>query len=370
MKIVVINSTVFPTGQGGMSLPGYGGLEVIAWHCAKGLAERGHDVTLVGPIGTQCPGCEVIQCLPPGMSEEVAWRGCVWKNANNEDIKWPGYWQKIVEINDKGKEFVCIDHSWSKWVYMLKAERRIRNCKILGVMHAPIHTMINSLPPGEKPCIVCISEDQKNHFEALFSPAKARVAYNGICTQTYRPINTPRSNRFLFLARFSTIKGPHLSIEACKKAGVGLDLIGDTTITNEPDLINRCKQMADGKQIRIIGNVPRGETVWWYSQAHALLHPNQIFREPFGLSLVESLAGGCPVIGWNYGSLPEIVRHGETGWLVNSMDELTNIIKTVAGNIPDRIRDRCKEWSQRFSLENMVSRYEELCQEAIETGGW
>lgn len=365
MKIAVISSSVFPLCPPNGVL-GYAGLEVVAYHCAKGLAERGHQVTMFAPMGSVVPGVEVIQCLPPGHPEEAAYGGCTLKNNSGDEVRWPGYWSKLLEFNNGG---VIIDQSWNKWAYMLAVERRL-TAPILGVMHAPVNSMYSSPPPVENPRIVCISEDQKNHFDALFSPRKARVARNGIDLDFYRSVRTPRSNRFLFLARFSTIKGPDIALEACKKTGAGLDLIGDTTITQEPDYYNRCVSMCDGNQLKVIGNIPRGETVWWYSQAHCMLHPNLRFREPLGLAPLEAQACGSPVIAFNYGALRETVLHGETGWLVKSEDEFTEAVKNVAQNVPDYVRKRCVEWAGEFSIPKMIDGYENLCQRALDGEVW
>jgi len=198
---------------------------------------------------------------------------------------------------------VIIDHSWGKWAYSLKAEGGTK-APVLGVFHAPIKTMYGSwppvfpqLPPIEKACAVCISEDQARQFKEIHDPCDVRVCYNGVDTEFYKPIEgIKRSNRFLFLARFSTIKGPLLAIQACKEVGVGLDLVGDTSITQEPEYFQKCKSLCDGEQIRMVGPASRGECVWWFSQAHALIHPNfpapklghPGFREPFGLAPVEA----------------------------------------------------------------------------------
>lgn len=356
MKICVISSSIFP-----LPPAGYSGLEQLAYLCAKGLVERGHQVTLIAPIGSSCPGVELIQCLPPRFPEEMVYGGCVWKDANGQDVQWPGYWSKLLEFNNGG---VIIDHSWETWSAALKMEGRLK-APVLRWCHAPVNSMFSQTPPDCVSC-VCISDDQKQHLEALFYPKKARTCHNGIDLDFYKPIQTKRTDRFLFLARFSSIKGPDIAIEACLKAGVGLDLIGDTTITQEPQLLQKCKEMADGKQIRIIGNVPRGETVWWYSQAYALLHPNERFREPFGLAPVEALACECPVLAWDNGAMRETIRHGETGWLVHSVDELVERIKYVAGNRENSaIRAKCREQAHKFSIQNMITRYEELCEEAL-----
>lgn len=346
MKICVVSTPVFR-----VPCAGYAGLEVIAWETARGLATLGHQVALVAPDGSECPGVEMIYNGP-----EKTW---------DEKTAYSKYWHHLPNFD------VVVDSSWNKWSYILKREGKLP-APILGVMHAPVNTMYGSLPPDiDKPCFVCISQDQANHFEAIHG-REAKVCYNGIDLKYYRPMNVPRTERFLFLARFSSIKAPHLAIEACKKAGVGLDLVGDTSITNEPDYLKYCESLADGNQIRIVGPASRGETVWWFSQAKALLHPTQNFREPFGLAPVEAMACGCPVVAWNYGALKETVGSG-CGVLVKSVDDMVKAIIDIK-NTPDEqmraIRQVCVENARRFSIENMTKRYEELCIDAVTNGGW
>ena len=348
MKIAVISSTVFPSPPSG-----YAGLEMVAWQQASGLAALGHQVTLFAPDGSTCPGGQVFGFGPPGRISEVDAYG--------------KYWQYLPQFD------AVIDNSWQKWAYSLKAEGRL-NAPVLGVMHAPVDTMLSSPPPVPKPCVVCISDDQKAHYEALFG-GQARRAYNGIDLEYYKPLGLPRSGRFLFLGRFSSVKSPDLAIEACLAAGVGLDLVGDTKLTGEPELFEKCKRLCDGEQIRMVGPASRGECVWWFSQAHALVHPVKNFREPFGLAPVEAQACGCPVIAWDNGAMKETVEHGRTGWLVTSVDDLVNRIKSTAGEFraypggKENLRGNCREWAGQFSVQNHAKRYDELCQEAIR-GGW
>lgn len=360
MRIAVISSTVFS-----VPTPGYSGLEHLAWLQAKGLAAKGHEVSLIAPEGSTCPGVTIIPSCPPGQ----------W----DESKAYGGYWQRLLDFD------AVLDHSWAKWAYILKQEGRLK-CPVLGVCHAPVNTMYHSLPEGiDKPCFVCISQDQANHFQALFS-REARVAYNGVDLNYYKPLNILRSRRYLFLARFSSIKGPDIAIDACLRAGESLDLIGDTSITNEPQYFEHCKQKASEgqnfdrrdsycgtanyivEQIRMVGPASRGACVWWFSQAHCLLHPNQRFREPFGLAPVEAQACGVPVIAWNYGAMRETVRHGETGFLVSSLDDMVELIRSRAVEGLDR--NKCREWASQFSEQRMIDRYDELIREAVETGGW
>lgn len=341
MRVAVISTPVFPCPP-----IGYSGLEAIAWSKAKGLAAKGHKVTLIAPEGSWCPGVEVLSCgVPPGQWDEKSF--------------YSKYWQELPKFD------AIIDESWAKWSYTLKMEGKLK-APILGVCHAPVSTMFQTLPEVEHPCFVCISQDQAAHFQGLFSRS-ARVAYNGIDLDQYKPLGIPRSNRFLFLARFSSVKSPDVCQDACIAADVGLDLIGDTSITNEPDYFAKCQAKCDGKKIRMIGSQPRGGCVWWFSQARGLLHLTRNFREPFGLAPVESQACGAGVLAWDNGALRETVKHGETGFLVNSLQGAIDVLKSGAMDGLDR--EKCREWASQYSVQNMVNRYEALCLEAME-GGW
>lgn len=340
----MVSTGVFALGPTGAI--GYSGLEHVAWLQARGLAEKGHQVALVAPEGSSCPGVTVIPIGPAGQWDEKRSYGT--------------YWQHLPQFD------VIIDNSWNKHSYTLKMEGKLK-APILSVLHAPVDTMFKAPPPVDKPCMVCISDDQKSNFEGLFGKHQARRAYNGVDLDYYKPLNTPRSDRFLFLARFSSVKSPDINQEICLQAGVGLDMVGDCTITQEPELLKHCQRRADGKQIKIVGGCTRGETVYFYSQARALAHVCPNFREPFGLAPVEAQACGLPVLGFRYGALTETVCHGETGFLVTSIPEAVDVVKS--GALDALSRDRCRENASRFSVQNMVTRYEELCQEAL-GGGW
>lgn len=341
MKICVISSTVFA-----VPLQGYGGLEILAWQQAKGLAAKGHQVTLVAPDGSECPGAAVFPTGPAGR--------------HGEEHAYAKYWPLLPEHD------VVIDHSWAKWSLSLKAEGRL-DAPCLCVCHAPVDTMFGSMPPVERPCFVCISEDQGTHFRALFS-RDCRVAHNGVDLDFYRPLGVPRSGRFLFLARFSTVKSPDVCIDVCKRAGAELDLVGDVSITNEPEFLEQCKAACDGNRIKMVGPATRGNCVWWMSQSRGFLHLNSRFREPFGLAPVEAQLCGNGVLCWDYGAMRETVKHGETGFVVKSAEAAIEVIRSGALDALDR--NRCREWASQFSYDRMISRYEQLCQEAIEGGGW
>lgn len=351
MKICVISTPVFQFGNAG--LIGYGGLEHLAWQRAKGLAEKGHDVTLVAPEGSTCPGAKVIFNGRAGTWDERRAYGIYWKELLNFDV--------------------IIDETWNKWSYMLKAEGPAANIPILGVCHAPVGTMYQNPPPVPKPCIVCISHDQVANWKALHGRGDCRVCYNGVDLEFYRHTNEPRSDRYLFLARFSTIKGPDLAVKAAKQAQVGLDLVGDTSITQEPDFFNAVKAECNGSQIKMVGPASRGGCVGWFSRSNCLLHPNFRFREPFGLAPVEAMACGTPVLAFDFGAMRETVSHGKTGFLAHEFDDFVGYLmkfRDMDASEKQIMRENCIDWVSQFKLQNMIDRIEQLCIEALDTGGW
>jgi len=336
MKICIISTTIIPCPP-----KGYSGLEQLAWQQAVGLSKN-HEITLIAPTGSKVP--DNIQLIETqlGSSEKAA---------------YSNYWHKLPE-------FDCIvDHSWQKWSTILKIEGKLK-CPILLWLHAPVDTMFKSLPPIEKPCLVCISDDQASHVKELFK-CDARTCYNGVDDEFYKPNYRKRKNNYLFLARFSSIKGPDIALSVAKKYKVNLDMVGDDTITGEPQLCEHLKKECNlTPNLTYIGPQTREQCKLWFNRNKALLHPNLRFREPFGLAPVEAQLCGMPVIAWNYGAMKETILHGSTGFLVNSIEEFEELIKTNA--IADIKSQDCVDWAKRFSYNNMIKRVENLIYEALE----
>jgi glycosyltransferase involved in cell wall biosynthesis len=317
---------------------------MLAWLIAKGLDELGHEVVLIAPKGSKAPGNVTIHETTEREPERQA---------------YGGYWQKLPQYD------CIIDHSWEKWSYILKIEGRLK-APIMGVLHAPVKTMYQTPPPVDKPCMVAISKDQATSVEEHLK-CQSRVAYNGCDVDYYKPTGIARRNRYLFLARMSTIKGPDIAVAVAKKCRVGLDVVGDDQLTGEPTLVSHVKhECTISPNILYVGPQTRQACVSWFNGNKALLHPNKTFREPFGLAPVEAQLCGMPVIAWDNGAMRETVKHGETGFLVNSQQEMEELVAKNA--VADISSDRCREWASQFSYMNMISRYEELCKEAIEAG--
>lgn len=334
MRICVISSTIFKCPP-----DGYAGLEQLAYQQTVGLADKGHKVTLIAPKESTVPDNVSLHGTTLGEPERRA---------------YGGYVQKL-------KDFDCIiDNSWQKWAYQQ------HDTPVLGVLHAPVHTMYQVAPPVQKPCLICISKDQGEAAKELLK-CEVRVAYNGVDVDSYKPTGRVRNMRYLFLARMSSIKGPDIAIDVAKKCQVPIDMVGDDKVTGEPALADMVKEHCiRTPSARYIGNQSRKQCAVWFNANYALLHPNLRFREPFGLAPVEAQLCGMPVIAWNNGAMRETIKQGETGFLVNSQEGLEMLLQDNAVSMI-KAKD-CREWASQFSYQNMVNRYEELCEEALNEG--
>jgi glycosyltransferase involved in cell wall biosynthesis len=341
MKICIISTTILPCPP-----KGYSGLEQIAYQQASGLAVKGHQVLLVAPTGSVAPPGVELHQTTLGESEKQA---------------YSGYWQRLPEYD----AIICND--WEKWAYVLKMEGKLK-APILGVMHAPAHTMYKTPPPVDKPCLVAISKDQSEAIKEVLK-VDSRVAYNGVDSDFYTYFPEERK-RWLFLARMSSIKGPQIAVDIANRLGIELDMVGDDKITGEPELATQIKKACAESNGRIVyhGGVDRDQTVKFFRGAKGLLHMNKTFREPFGLAPVEAQMCGTPVIAWNHGAMRETISEGVSGFLVESERQAENIIQN--GMVEKLYPVKIREWAIQFRVENMINRYEFLIQEALDTGGW
>ncbi|HWZ04185.1 MAG TPA: glycosyltransferase, partial [Mucilaginibacter sp.] len=165
--------------------------------------------------------------------------------------------------------------------------------------------------------------------------------------------NNEPKDYLLYFGRIHADKGTAEAIAIAKKSKRKLliaGLIQDQTYYKEkiePEL---------NSAIEYVGNAESNQRNELLKNAYALLHPIN-FDEPFGMSVAEAMLCGTPVIAFNRGSMPELIRHEKTGFLVNNIDEAIAAVE----NVKCIKRQNCREWSSAmFSSEKMVDSYLEL----------
>jgi glycosyltransferase involved in cell wall biosynthesis len=186
----------------------------------------------------------------------------------------------------------------------------------------------------------------------------AATIHHGIRLDEF-PFNSEGSDDLLFFGRMHPDKGAAEAIAVAHATGRRLDLYG---IVQDQGYFDReVAPMLDGEQIRYHGAVGGEERLRALGGAYCLLHLIN-FDEPFGLSVIEAMACGTPVIAIGRGSMPEIVRDGETGVLVESTGAAITALTRIEGI--DRAACR-RDVAQRFSVEAMAEKYLALYREIL-----
>jgi glycosyltransferase involved in cell wall biosynthesis len=323
---------------------GYGGIEWVVALLADGLSDRGHDVTLFAPPGSQTKARLV---SPLAEAPEPGAVGDPWWEASH-----------AVAVYTAEEEFdVVHDHMGPVGVSIgaLAAHRTT-----IHTLHGPFTEQTSMLYSrlARQHWFVAISERQRE----LAPPALrwAGVVYNGIPLERY-PFRRDKDDYLLFMGRADEEKAPDLAVEAATRAGRRLVMCVTTKNDRERKYWAEKVEPLLSDQVEVLGECGQEQKAGLLAEAAALLFPVQ-WEEPFGLVMTEAMACGTPVVAWRNGAVPEVVEDGVSGFVVDSMDDFVAAIDRVRELDPRLARDRVEE---RFSGDAMVSGYERAYELAL-----
>jgi len=179
------------------------------------------------------------------------------------------------------------------------------------------------------------------------------TVYNGIelSNITFRQ---KAGDKLVFLGRIHPDKGTHLAIEVAKTCGMDLLIAG--IIQDQRYFDTLLKPHLNDSTIQYVGPVDPVQRDALFEQTYTVLHLNTI-PERFGLVLAEAMAAGVPVIAMDLGSCREVIIDGQTGYLVNNVNEAVEAVAKI-----DHIdRKKCRQHvEENFSIERMVCKYENV----------
>jgi glycosyltransferase involved in cell wall biosynthesis len=311
----------------------YGAWETVASNITEGLVARGWDVTLFASRDS-VTRAHLHAVVDKGYEEDPT-----------IDPKVAEYLH-ISEAFERAAEFDLIH---SHYDFMALTYTRLVKTPVLTTIHGFSSSKI--MPIYQK--------YRNGYFVSISDSDRApglnylATVYNGIDLSLY-PLGESSGDDLIFLGRIHPDKGVHLAIEVARLSGLRLLIAG--IIQDEAYFREQVKPHLDNQNIVYIGPVGVPGKNELFARARALLHLNTI-PERFGLVLVEANAAGVPVIAMDLGSCREVIKDGQTGFLVNSIAEAVRVL----GRIPEIDRRSCRSHvQQHFSLETMVDGYERV----------
>lgn len=321
----------------------------IAVSLSRGLVKKGHQVDFFAPVGSRLPKLKNLNLVSLGLKPIKQQRG---DNLSDPKIfnLWDQYFLSEIYRRALAGEYDLVHiHPID---LALPWGRALLSVKTIYTLHDPIspwRARIFRMFQSKNQHLISISNNQRKPAPAL---NYAGTVYNGIELEKF-PFSEKPGDYILFAGRIIKEKGVAEAIQAVIKAGEKLLIAG--TFSKDDYWQEKIKPHL-GRKIKCLGAVPRSQLYKYFQNAKATLFPIQ-WEEPFGMVMTESMACGTPVIAFNRGSVPEVVRNGKTGFIVKNVLEMAEAIKKI--NSISR-KDCRKHVEKYFSNEHMVEGYEKL----------
>ena len=321
----------------------YGPWELVTSLLTEALVARGVDVTLFATLDSQT-SAKLEGVAPRGYSEDPALDAKVWEALH------------VAHLFERAGEFDLI-HNQADFVPLVFSR----------LVATPMITTIHGF---SSPLILPVFERyaDRQHYVSISdadrapSLAYAATIHHGIEVGKF-PFDRDGGDDLLFFGRIHPDKGAGEAIRAARAAGRKLVMCG--LVQDEGYHQREVAPFIDGKAVEYRGVVGGEERLRALGAARGLLHLIH-FDEPFGLSVIEAMACGTPVIAHRRGSMPELIEDGVTGFLVDSFDEAIAAIERL-GEIDRRACRRAVE--ERFTVDRMADEYLALYERVLGRSG-
>ncbi|WP_075603137.1 glycosyltransferase family 4 protein [Saccharicrinis aurantiacus] len=317
----------------------YGPWEQVASNIAEGLIEKGMDVSLFATGNSQTKGKLLSVC----------------EHAYAEDSSVDPKVAECLHISNLMEQADQFDIIHNNFDFLPLSYSRLIKTPIVTTIHGfsspkiiPVYKKYNNSSH-----YISISDSDRNPDLKYTA-----TVYNGININEFIFKGEP-DDYLLFFGRIHPDKGTYEAIKIAKKTKRKLIIAG--FIQDQEYFNQKVKPYINNEDIVYVGNSGPTQRLELLSQACALLHPIS-FNEPFGLSVIEAMACGTPVIAFNKGSMPELILHEKTGFLVTNIDEAVD----ATAQIHDINRGDCTKWvasmfSQQKMIEGYLKVYNQIC---------
>ncbi len=309
----------------------YGPWEQVASNLCEGLVSRGVDVTLFATGDS----------VTSGKLKHICCKG--YEEDRDVDAK-VAECMHISYLMEQSGDFQIIHNHFD---FLPITYSRLIDTPVVTTIHGfsspkiiPVYKRYNDIN-------YYVSISNSDRSDQLDYSA---TVYNGIKHSDFT-FREEQGKYLLFFGRIHHDKGTREAVEIAQKAGMKLVISG--IVQDEGYFRSEVEPFIDNEQIVYMGSAGPAERDAILGGAYALLHPVN-FEEPFGLSVAESMFCGTPVIAFNRGAMPELISHGETGFLVSDIDEAVERVS----DIPGISRKKCRNHAiENFGLDRMVDDY-------------
>jgi glycosyltransferase involved in cell wall biosynthesis len=316
----------------------YGGTERVVSYLTDELVRLGHDVTLFAS-GDSETLARLIPAAPRALRLDPRVKDMV-----------PHHIRLLELVRQHARQFDVLHFHVEPPLHFPLARAIGMRCvtTLHGRLDAldlqPLFKEFQDMP------LVSISDSQRH---PLPTAKWVGTVHHGLPASACPFHGVARGAYFAFLGRISPEKGVDRAIEIARRAGVKLRIAAKVDAADERYWRESIKPLLHDPLIKFVGEVDEAHKPGFLGNATALLFPID-WPEPFGLAMIEAMSCGTPVIAWPHGSVPEIVDHGVTGYIVNSIDEAVLAVHR-AGRLP-RAQVRAR-FVERFSASHMAQGY-------------
>jgi glycosyltransferase involved in cell wall biosynthesis len=315
----------------------YGGTERIVSYLTDELVRLGHQVTLFAS-GDSMSSARLVGCTPVALRLD-----------SNVIDPIPYYMLMLDRVRAAADQFDILHFHIDQFHFPLF--RPIAN-RTITTTHGrqdlpdlkPLYVGFADMP------LVSISNAQRTPVSKANFVA---TVYHGLPTDLHKPTYSPRGGYVAFLGRISPEKRPDRAIEIARTAGIPLKIAAKVDKVDEAYFRESIEPLLRQPGIEYIGEINEREKTEFLGEALALLFPID-WPEPFGLSMIEAMACGTPVLAFRRGSVKEVIDHGITGMVVDTMTEAVRMLPQVLRLDRRAVR---RQFEERFSATRMAKDY-------------
>lgn len=312
----------------------YGPWELVTSLLTEALVARGIDVTLFATLDSVTTA-KLDGVVPAPYSEDPAIDAKVWE------------YRHLAHLFEQADRFDVIHNQADFPAHVFS---RFTDTPIVTTIHGFSSDRILPMYTAYQDRVKFVAISEADRHPAV---SYAATIHHGI-PMTQFPLNLAGGPDLLFFGRIHPDKGPGHAIAAARAAGSTLDMYGivQDSAWHEREIA----PLIDGQHIRYHGAVGGADRVRALGSARALLHLIE-FDEPFGLSVIEAMACGTPVIATRRGAMPELIVDGVNGFLVDTPDDARDAIARIGELDRNTVRQSVVE---RFSVDRMADAYIDL----------